>query len=115
MLINTIEKAQITQGKEATTVKIIDVVANKVGVNGNKAPTMIMCYRCSRQGHYKSQCEMAPQQCPICNRDHVEATHKNFPVKKMTGDKVKTPANSELKPNKKKAAPKRLDLSGKSS
>ena len=58
---------------------------------------------------------MAPQQCPICKRDHVEATHKNFPAKKTTGEKVKkVPAKSELK-LKKKTSARRLDLSGSES
>ena len=115
-LIDTIKKARITQGKEATTVKRAEAVANRVGANGNKTPTAITCYRCNRPGHYKSQCEMSPQQCPICKRDHVEAAHKSFPLKKATGERVKkVPAKSELKPKKKKTSTRRLDLSGSES
>ena len=114
-MIDTIKKARITQGKDATTIRKLDMQVNRV-VPGNKTPATISCFRCSRPGHYKSQCEMAPQQCPICKRDHVEAAHKDFPPRKTTGERVrKTPAKSELKPRKKKPAPKRVNLSGESS
>ena len=112
--IETIEKARITQGKEATTVRKIDVQVNRV-VQA-KTTSAITCFRCGVPGHYKSQCEMSPQQCPICKRDHVEAAHKDFPPKKNTGERVrKTPAKTVLKAKKKKPVSKRVNLSGESS
>ena len=81
--IETIEKARITQGKEATTVRKIDVQVNRVAQA--KTTSAITCFRCGVPGHYKSQCEMSPQQFPICKRDHVEAAHKDFPLRRTQG------------------------------
>ena len=114
MTIETIEKARITQGKEATTVRKLDVQVNRVAQA--KTTSAITCFRCGVPGHYKSQCEMSPQQCPICKRGHVEAAHKDFPPKKNTGERVrKTPAKMVLKAKKKKPVSKRVNLSGESS
>ena len=77
--IDTIKKSRITQGKEATTVRKLDMQVNRV--TPAKTISAISCFRCGRTGHYKSQCDMSPQQCPICKRDHVEAAHKDFPPK----------------------------------
>ena len=113
-MIDTVEKSRITQEKDATTVRKLNVQVNRVVPV--KTPATVSCFRCGRPGHYKSQCEMAPQQCPICKRDHVEAAHKDFPPRKTTGERVrKTPAKTELKPKRKKPAPKRVNLSGESS
>ena len=112
--IETIEKARVTQGKEATTVRKVEVQVNRVAQT--KTTLAIICFRCGVSGHYKSQCEMAPQQCPKCNRDHVLAAHKDFPPKKNTGETVrKTPAKTGLKAKKKKPVSKRVNLSGESS
>ena len=46
----------------------------------------------------------------------MEAAHKDFPPRKTTGERVrKTPAKTELKPKRKKPAPKRVNLSEESS
>ena len=112
--IDTVEKSRITQGKEVTNVRKLDVQVNRV--TPAKTISAISCFRCGCPGHYKSQCEMSPQQCPICKRDHVEAAHKDFPPRKATGERVrKTPAKTVLKPKKMKPASKRVNLSGESS
>ena len=118
--IETIEKARVSQGMEPTTVRRVEVQVNRVvqakqgGAQGGASA--IVCFRCGVNGHYKSQCEMAPQKCPKCNRDHVLAAHKDFPPKKNTWETVrKTPAKTAAKPKKKKPASKRIDLSGESS
>ena len=112
--IETIEKARVTQGKEATTVRKVEVQVNRVAQT--KTTSAIICFRCGVSGHYKSQCEMAPQQCPKCNRDHILAAHKDFPPKKNMGETVrKAPAKTGLKAKKKKPASKRVNLSCKSS
>ena len=112
--IDTVEKSRTTQGKEATTARKLDVQVNRV--TPAKTISTISCFRCGRPGHYKSQCEMSPQQCPICKRDHVEAAHKYFPPRKAAGERVrKTPAKTMLKPKKKRPASKRVNLSVESS
>ena len=112
--IETIEKARVSQGMEPTTVRKVKVQVNRIAQA--KPASTIICFRCGVNGHYKSQCEMAPQKCPKCSRDHVLAAHKDFPPKKNTGDTVrKTPAKTGLKAKKKKPASKRINLSGESS
>ena len=54
--IETIEKARVTQGREATTVRKVEVQVNRVAQA--KPATAIVCFRCGVSGHYKSQCEM---------------------------------------------------------
>ena len=125
--IETIEKARVAQGMEPTTVRRVEVQVNRVAQGRQNGPqggaqggaaggaSTITCFRCGVIGHYKSQCEMSPQKCPKCSRDHVIAAHKDFPPKK-TGDTVrKTPAKTGAKLKKKKPASKRIDLSGESS
>ena len=75
----------MTQGMEPTTVRKVEVQVNRIAQA--KPASAIVCFRCGVNGHYKSQCEMAPQKCPKCSRDHVLAAHKDFPPKKNTGDR----------------------------